>query len=285
MRSPELISLLWRGWQPLWGVDAAAALAALLYLIAARRGRRRWPARATVAFIAGIACAVVAVQSGIGAYDDRMLSDHMVQHLILLELAPLLLAAGRPVIVLLRTTPPTARPRVARRLRALRPISHPATCLAVFTAVVLASHLPAFYDATVRHPLLHDGEHAIYLAAGLLMWLPVLDGDPVAGRRLDGFSRLAYVIAAMVPMAVIGAYLNRATSLVYPAYAEPARVLGISAVSDQQHAGAIMWVLGSTLMVAAGLWQAMAALVAEERRMTARERRAAAAAGGGRPRG
>ena len=69
-----------------------------------------------------------------------------------------------------------------------------------------------------------------------------------------------------------------------PPTAAPAHALGISAVVDQQQAGAIMWVLGSTLMVLAGLWQAMAALVAEERRLQARERAAdAGPAEGARP--
>ena len=107
------------------------------------------------------------------------------------------------------------------------------------------------------------------------MWWPILDGDPLPHARLNGLGRLIYVIVAMLPMTLIGAYLNRATSLVYSGYALPARSFGISAVTNQQQAGAIMWVLGSTLMVGAGIWQAMAALSAEERRLQTRERRAA----------
>jgi cytochrome c oxidase assembly factor CtaG len=140
-------------------------------------------------------------------------------------------------------------------------------------AAVLGTHLPAFYDATLTTPVLHDAEHLIYVAAGALMWWPIVDADPMPRRRLDGFGRLAYLIAAMLPMTILGAYLDRATSLVYAGYAAPARALGISAVTDQQQAGAIMWVLGSTLMIAAGLWQAMAAMVDEERRLQVREQR------------
>jgi cytochrome c oxidase assembly factor CtaG len=104
------------------------------------------------------------------------------------------------------------------------------------------------------------------------MWWPILDGNPVPGRRLDGLGRLVYLIAAMLPMTLLGAYLDRQPSLVYPPYGPPAHNLGVSAVVDQQQAGAIMWVLGSTLMVLGGLWQAMSALVTEERRMQVRER-------------
>jgi putative membrane protein len=216
---------------------------------------------------------LVALQSGIDAYDDRMLSDHMIQHLLLIELAPLLLLAGRPGILLVRSAPRARRRGLARGFVRLRPLTHPLTCLVVFALVVALTHLPSFYDATLRHAPLHDLEHGLYLGAGTLMWWPILDGDPVPRHRLDGVTRLAYVIAAMLPMTLLGAYLNRHASLLYPAYGPPAHALGFSAVVDQQQAGAIMWVLGSTLMVAAGLWQAMAALVADERRQQARDRR------------
>ena len=112
----------------------------------------------------------------------------------------------------------------------------------------------------------------LYLSAGALMWWPILDGDPLPGWRLNGFARLAYVIVAMLPMTLLGGYLDREMALVYSGYAAPARALGISAVADQQQAGAIMWVLGSSLMVVCGLWQAMAALIEEERRLQIRER-------------
>jgi cytochrome c oxidase assembly factor CtaG len=267
-----LPTLLWRHWEPAWALDALVALAGLLYVQASRRVRGRWPLRRTFVFMAGLACVVVALQSGIDAYDIRLLSDHMVQHLLLLELAPLLILAARPGILLLRSAPRASRPTIARRLHQLRPLTRPAFCLALFYLVVSLTHLPFFYDATLRHPALHELEHALYLTAGLFMWWPIVDGNPVPGRRLDGLGRLVYVIVAMLPMTLLGAYLDRAPSLVYAGYGPPAHALGISAVIDQQQAGAIMWVLGSTLMVAAGLWLAMAALVAEERRMQVAER-------------
>ena len=90
-------------------------------------------------------------------------------------------------------------------------------------------------------------------------------------------TRLIYVNAAMFPMTVLGAYLNRDPTLLYTPYAQPAHALGISAVVDQQQAGAIMWVLGSSLMVVCGIWLAMSALIGEERRMQNQERRADAA--------
>jgi putative copper resistance protein D len=270
--APELPTLLWRHWQSAGSVDAVAALAAVLYIGGTTRVRGRWPARRTAAFLAGIACVVLALQSGIGAYDDQMLSDHMVQHLLLLEVAPLLMLIGRPGILLIRAAPRGQQKLIARRLLQLRPLTQPVVCLVIFFLVVGATHLPAFYDATLRHSGLHEAEHGLYLLAGLLLWWPMLDGNPVPGRRLGGLGRLVYVIVAMLPMTLLGAYLDRQPSLVYPGYGPPARALGVSAIVDQQQAGAIMWVLGSTVMVLAGLCLAMAALVAEERRLQIRER-------------
>ncbi len=86
------------------------------------------------------------------------------------------------------------------------------------------------------------------------------------------------MMAAMAPMALVGAYLNRHATLVYAAYGPPARALGISALNDQAQAGAIMWVAGDVIMVVVGLWAALAALVADERRQQAREAREGAPA-------
>ncbi|MBV9424131.1 MAG: cytochrome c oxidase assembly protein, partial [Solirubrobacterales bacterium] len=234
-----------------------------------------WPARRTASFLAGVACAVVALQSGIDAYDDQLLSVHMVQHMLLLLVAPLLVLGGRPVILALRALPPARRRGFVRALERTRAYTGPLQTLVVFGAVIVLTHLPSFYEATLRHPALHYTEHALYLTAGLLMWSPLLDGDPAPRHRLGGLGRFGYLIAAMLPMAVVGAYLNRHAALVYPSYGPPARSLGLSALDDQGQAGAIMWVVGSTIMVAVGLWAAVAAMVAEERRQAARDARAA----------
>ena len=254
-----------------------AALVVFAYLMATLRVSR-WPRRRTASFLAGVGCVIVALQSGIGAFDDRMLSDHMIQHLLLLELAPLLLLGGRPAILVLRAAPRARRPAIARRFMRLSPVTHPLSCLGIFSAIVLATHLPGFYDATLSDNALHELEHSLYLVAGLFLWWPMLDGDPVVSRRLGGLGRLVYVIAAMVPMTLIGAYLYRDPTVLYQPYVAAARTVGISAIADQQDGGAIMWVLGSIVMVVAGLWQAMAALVAEERRLQVGERAAARAA-------
>jgi putative membrane protein len=276
--APALPSLLVSHWTVTASVAVPAAGAAALYLVGVRRAGGDWPVRRTAAFMAGIGALVFALQSGIDAYDDQMLSDHMIQHLLLLIVAPPLLLGGRPVILTLRALAPERRAAFARGLDRTRLLTGPVQSLGLFTAVVLLTHVPSFYDATLTHPALHDAEHALYLAAGLIMFSPLLDGDPAPRRRLGGLGKLVYFIVAMMPMALIGAYLNRHATLVYPAYGPPARALGISALDDQAQAGAIMWVLGGSIMVAVGLWTVLVSMLAEERRQVARDARAASVA-------
>jgi putative membrane protein len=273
-------SLLVSHWQLDPTVLVPLVAFAALYLLATARLRGRWPRRRTASFLAGLACLLVALQSGIDAYDDRLLSVHMVQHTLILLLAPLLLLGGRPIVLGLSALPPARRARPARVLARTRGLASPGWALAGFAGVVVLTHLPAFYGAAVRHDWIHYGEHLLYLIAGLLMWSPLVDGDPAPRHRLSGLGRLAYLIVAMLPMALVGAYLNRHATLVYPAYGPPAHALGVSALDDQGQAGAIMWVVGNSIMVAVGLWAALAAMLAEERRLVAREARSAPLAPG-----
>jgi putative membrane protein len=273
-------SLLVSGWHPDLTVLFPVAIAGALYILGAVRLAGRWRRRRTASFLAGLACLVVALQSGIDAYSDRLLSVHMVQHMLILLLAPLLLLGGRPVVLALAALPPGRRAGVARALARTRRFTAPAPALAGFAAIVVLTHLPAFYDATLRHGVVHYAEHALYLLAGLLMWSPLVDGDPAPRHRLSGLGRLVYLLIAMLPMALVGAYLNRQAGLVYPAYGPPAHALGISATDDQAQAGAIMWVLGNSVMVAVGLWVSVAAMIAEERRLVARESRGGSLATG-----
>jgi cytochrome c oxidase assembly factor CtaG len=278
--APGLPSLLVEHWSPAWALDGAGLAGVCLYLWGTSRATRRWPLRRTASFVSGVGVVLVASQSGVDTYDERLLTAHMVQHMLLLLVAPLLLLEGRPVILALNALRGDRRGALMRFLARTRPLLGPLVCLAVFSVALIVTHVPVFYEATLRDPLLHDAEHTLFLVAGLMFWWPLLDGDPAPAHRLGGMGRFVYLLAAMPAMALVGAYLNRAPSLVYAGYAAPARALGVSAVSDQQQAGAIMWVGGSSLMIAVGLRMAMASMMLEDRRQAARERHAMPAAAG-----
>lgn len=270
MSVPAIPVLVVSHWTMQVSLDAEAAAIALAYLVGTTRVRGSWPWQRTVSFLAGIACVLVALQSGIGTYDDQLLTVHMIQHLILLLPAPLLLLLGRPVVLLLRVLRGEPRARLGRALTSTRKLAHPLVCLAVFYAVVVGTHVPAFFDAAVRHTAVHELMHALYLVAGLLFMWPLV-GETVTARRLGGVASLAYVIAAMPSCALVGGYLNRLPTVEYAPYAAAARALGVNAVQNQQYAGALMWVGAHVFMASLALAAMLAGLKAEERRQRARD--------------
>jgi putative membrane protein len=261
----ELLS----GWQlgpPVATIVAAGAA----YALGVRRARA-WPRRQTAAFALGLAVLLLALQSGVHAWGERLQSVHMAQHLLLCLVAAPLLVAGAPVTLALRSL----RGRGPRRLAALlrsrgtRLAAHPATGFAALAAAMLATHLTPLYEAAARHALVHDAEHALLLAGGLLFWAPLVAADPVP-RRPGAAGRIGWLLAAMVPMGVVGAVLltsgPRSTS-----YERSAALLGVSPAADQAHAAVVMW-LGGSLVMSIGLTLLVgAALREEEQRARRRE--------------
>jgi putative membrane protein len=266
--APSLPSLLASHWQRAWSLDLAVALSAGLYLSGVARVRRRWPLRRTLFFLAGIAFVLLALQSGLGAYDARMLTAHMVQHILLTMVAAPLLVLGAPATLASAALPARRRRALVSLLARAQPLCRPRICLAVFAVVILGAHLPAFFDAALRNPSLLALEQISFLAAGLFLWLPLTSDHASAPHRLGGLGRILYMLVAMVPEDLLGAFLTRANNVVYAPYAAAAHALGISAVINQQQAGAIMWVGSSCLMAAGGLYAAMIAMIAEEQRAT-----------------
>jgi putative copper resistance protein D len=223
-----------------------------------------------VAFLAGLASSLVALQSGLGAYDDSLLSVHMVQHVILLLIAPLLLLWGRPVMLALRGLPRGGRARLAAAMVRLRPLGHWIVGLVVFYVVVLVPHIPVLYDAALRRPGLHDLEHLLFLGGGLIFLWPLF-GAPAHRGALSSVGGLCYVIAAMPSCALAGAYLNQAAGVVYAPYLAADRLVGIHALSDQREAGALMWVGAHLILTFVALWVLGTKLMAEERRQQVRD--------------
>ena len=206
LRPPESVGI----------VPAIASVA--LYVVASTPGaRRRWPMRRTLprSWPGSPAC-IVALQSGIDAYDDRCCRSTWSSTCCCCCSRRCCCSAVGPVVLALRALRPVLGARLARALYPRCGRRRTGAGLALFCAVVVLTHLPSFYDATLRHATLHYAEHALYLVAGLLVWWPMLDADPGPRHRLNGLAKLAYLIVAMLPMDVVGAYLNRHATLVYP---------------------------------------------------------------------
>lgn len=257
-------------WQLHPGIAAWCLAAAALYVLGARG--RAWPVARTGSFLAGLAIVAVALQSGLDAHAEELLSVHMLQHLLLTLAAPPLLIAGAPVTLALRALPPSGRRVLASALRSrpLRGLAHPAVGLALFAAVLLVTHFTGFYDAALRSTALHESEHVLYVATALLFWLPLAGREPLRARP-SPLVRILYVLLAMPPMALVGVALASSDTLRYESYASPAQALGVSALADQHAGGMIMWVGGTLTLALAVVWIGWSALRREEELQRARD--------------
>ena len=251
-----------------WSIEpplAYVAIAALLYTLGGRGYSRagREPCR-TAAFVAGLATIVLALDSPIDADADQLFWAHMLQHVLLLTVAPPLILLGRPWPRMWRALPLRTRTRVGRALARsrwtapVRALARPWPAWLLFNVTFIAWHIPAAYDATLRSSAVHDPEHAMFFFTGLLFWARVIDPGPLR-PRLHWPARIAYVVGAMVVGWVLAITLVLVPEPLYAHYAALAhRPGGISALTDQQLAAGVMWVPGSiayTIAVLIGVYR------------------------------
>ncbi|MEZ5177329.1 MAG: cytochrome c oxidase assembly protein [Acidimicrobiales bacterium] len=247
---PGLIepSEAWRAWP----FDPASVLllafAAVAWEAAARRGPR--PA-GSAWWWAGLAVLAVALLTPLDEVAEELLSAHMVQHLLIGLVAPLLIVRAHPGRVLGRHVHPAVRRDVGRRVHPILRAATPLGLAVVAAHVVVwwAWHLPALYDLAVADSRVHLLEHASLFASGFALWAVAWPAGPV--RQRGGAAVLVIFLAALGtgPLAAILTVANQ------PHYATDAAATsawGMTRLADQQLAGAIMWVPGGFLYLAAG---------------------------------
>jgi cytochrome c oxidase assembly factor CtaG len=231
--------------------------AAILYWLGGRhsahsRSVDRWR---TASFIAGLATIVIALDSPIDELAAQLLWVHMVQHILLLVVAPPLLALAHPWNRMWHGLPLGFRRRTARvatqdpRLAPIRGAVHvlqdPIVAWLAFNVTFIAWHIPAAYDATLDHPFLHALEHVMFFGTALLFWTRVIDSPPWRSPLAD-VPRAVYLGLAMVVSWMLAITFALSTSPVYAPYAaEASRPGGLTALADQQLAAGTMWVPGS----------------------------------------
>lgn len=229
-----------------WHPEIALGLEVLLaaYLLATGALRRRFrlgppPGRVRVAaFLAGTVILAGAVLGPLAGWAEHSaLSAHMLQHLLLMLVVPLLWLLGLPPWLLA----PVARTRVGGRAGWW--LTQPLAAFALASAVQVAWHVPAAFDAALHEGALHALEHISFLAVGLLFWWPIAGPAP-EWPRPGPPARLLYLFLATIPMMAIAAPITLAEDVLYPFYveADPAWPLGPRA--DQEVAGLLMWVGG-----------------------------------------
>src|SRR6266513_6049473 len=235
-------------------VTAAVLAVGALYLWGAWRVRRRHPARPwpwwrTGMFLAGLAVVVIATQSGIGAYDGVLFWDHMIQHLLLIMIAPLLLVVGQPATLLLHASrnPLHTWAKKVLRSRALAAITWPPFGVALYVGVIVGTHLTGFMNLVETNSAIHDAEHALYLISGYLYFLPLIGREPIRWR-ISYPSRIFLLFIAMPVDAFTGLALGSEGRNPFPGLADGRPSWAPSPLSDVHMGGAVVWVGGAGIM-------------------------------------
>ena len=241
--------------------------------------RRSWPVWRTAAFLSGLFALLLALVSGIDLIATELFSVHMVQHMLLTVAAAPLLMLGAPIRPMLRGLPRIARATVVRPLARSRPIRealhflrHPLIAGALYVGGLYAWHLPALYDAALANQGIHVAEHAWFFASALLFWSVVIDPAPFRGT-LGYAARLPYLlVVGAAQNTVLGGLLSFSTRLLYGAYARTPERFGLDPVTDQRIGGAVMWVIGDFVFLAAASISFFLWLAEEEEMQRRRER-------------
>jgi cytochrome c oxidase assembly factor CtaG/polyferredoxin len=221
------------------------------WLALRRRNPQRWHAAPLGAFLGGLTAIYLALASPIEPFATLLLQVHMLQHLLLMMVAPPLLWLGMPMFPLLRGLPQPIRTYWAAplaRSAALRALfgrlTHPGAALPVFVATTWLWHAPAAYELALRSSGWHYVQHACFLAAGLLFWYPVIRPYP-SRPSWSLWLLLPYLILADVQNTLLSALLTFSGHVLYPHYLAVPRLGGLTALEDQSAAGVLMWVPGS----------------------------------------
>ena len=209
-------------------------------------------------FSGGVLFVLVALAPPVDALADQLLVAHMAQHLLLGDIAPLLIAFGVTGAVL--------QPLLRRRARlALRHVSSPFPAFALWAADLYLWHAPALYQAALRNDLLHSLQHACFFLFGLNMWLALLGPLPKPAWFTSA-GRLGYVVLVRFTGMLLGNVLIWSGTVLYPYYASGERAHGLRGLQDQGLAGAAMMLEGSLVTIALLGWLFMTAAAESERR-------------------
>lgn len=233
-------------------------------------GNRRSPWRLTavwrpLAYFGGLFAIALSLLSPIDALGQQLFLMHMVQHLLLIMIAPPLLLITNPMPFLLWGLPDRWRlnaghaigaglHRKSRFRQTMRTITNPGIVWLVWVIALIGWHDPAMYNAALVYEWVHNLEHLTFFIASMLFWWHVTGAGPRIHKQFGLFGRTALVISAVPPSMLTGMVLAFATSVIYSYYTAVPRLWGIDAMSDQQIGGFIMWVPGSMMYILAALF-------------------------------
>lgn len=218
-----------------------------------RRGRRWSPAR-TTAFLSGSAVMVVATQTGIARYDTTLFSAHVVQHVLLGMVAPLLFALGAPITLVLQAGHPATKALLRRILDSpvVYFVTNPLVATALFAFTLPVLYFSPVYEWSLRYPAVHAWLHIHFVVVGVLFAEAVV-GIDLNRHRWSYPARLGLVLATVPLHAFLGVALLSSTTVIGADwYAGIGRTWGASALSDQRTGAGLLWAAGELFGLALG---------------------------------
>ena len=248
-------------------VPGAIAVVAVLTVLYVRRWRE---VRASIArlasFLGGMALVLIALVSPVDRLAEQLFFMHMTQHLLLIDLAPILVLLGLTKVILR----PATR-RLMRLEKAAGALAHPVFAIGLYVVVMWIWHIPVLYDAALEHPVVHVLEHVLFSIAGGLYWWHLL--SPIRARkRLGGMGPVMYMVSTKVLVGLLGVGLAFAPSAIYDFYERQPGYWGLSPGTDQAMGGLIMATEQSIVMGVALAYLFVRALEESNRRNEREER-------------
>ena len=253
-----MISHIHHGASESFWISSALIFAALLYLrgwLGIRRDRGNFEGWRAGSFVSGLLFIWTATASPLSALDHEMLTAHMVQHLLLMTLAPPLILLGMPRRPLALGLLQRFLLAIGLRSESMQPlanvVTHPALCWFAAAGTLVVWHIPSVFMLGLRSQVWHGAEQTSFLAAGLLFWSPVV--RPLSNRwKWPESSILLYLFLATLPCDILSGFLVFCDRVVYPVFLSAPRSFGLSALEDQQCAGALMWTCVTVVYLIAG---------------------------------
>ncbi len=193
-------------------------------------------------YCSGLAAILLALVSPVDVLGEQLMVAHMVQHILLLDIAPILMILGLTKGIL---RPVTRRVHLIERRAGF--FAHPAFAVVAYAGFMWLWHIPHMYDLALRYPNIHIVEHLCFSAAGTLYWWHLL--SPIRSRwRLGGLGPVVYMVVTKLIVGLLGVMLAFAPDAIYPYYVHQHRVWGLSAHDDQALAGVLMALEQSVVM-------------------------------------
>ena len=245
-------------------ISAVLSLLVVVYVRGWIRIRRSAPAPNTISgwhaaeFLLGLVFIWMATASPLMALDHELLTAHMVQHLLLMTLAPPLIWLGGPINALLCGLPQQVLQAVIIPLygsiqakRVGNALAHPAVCWLGAAVTLVGWHIPAVFMLGLGSGMWHAFEQISFLVTGFLFWWPVVQPWSMASKSPEWLI-LLYLFLATLPCDILSGFLVFCDRVAYPAYLSSMEPFGLSALEDQQCAGALMWTCVTLVYLVAG---------------------------------